>query len=94
AVMRIEHEFLDALAIHAWPSAGDDPYTPSAAALVALPEVLARRAVRAWLGGAPASFDDVDAVLRVARGECVAVELAGRGRLSRSGGRLRIPERM
>lgn len=89
AVVRTEHEYLDGLASAAWPSLDDPtPDTPSVEDLVALDPVLARRAVRRWLGSPPASLEDVDAVLAVARGECVAVELTGRGRVARSRGRL------
>jgi tRNA(Ile)-lysidine synthase len=88
-VLRSEHEFLDELAVAAWPTADDPhPETPRVADLVRLPEVLARRAVRRWLGSPPAALDEVDAVLTVARGGRVAVELAGRGRIARSQGRL------
>lgn len=93
-LLRTEHEFLDGLAVAAWPSPGDDGNRPRVASLVELPLVLARRAVRVWLGTPPASLEDVDAVLRVARGECVAVELAGRGRVARSQGRLSKPTGM
>ena len=49
---------------------------------------IARRAVRRWLGSPPPSADEVERVLSVARGECVATELAGGRRVKRSGGRL------
>lgn len=49
---------------------------------------IARRAVRRWLGSPPPSADEVERVLAVARGECVATELAGGRRVQRSGGRL------
>ena len=89
SVLRSEHEFLDALAVDQWPDPHDpQPDRPAVRALVALDPVLARRAVRGWLGSPPASLDDVDAVLAVARGERLAVELSGRGRIARSQGRL------
>lgn len=88
-VLRSEHTYLDALATASWPAPDDpSPATPDVRPLRSLDPVLARRAVRAWLGSPPASLDDVDAVLAVARGERVAVELAGRGRIARSAGRL------
>lgn len=93
-LLRTEHEFLDALAVAAWPGSDDDADRPRVAPLVELPLVLARRAVRTWLGSPPASLDDVDAVLRVVRGERVAVELAGRGRIARSQGRISKPTGM
>lgn len=93
-VLRSEHEYLDDVATGAWPLPDDDPIHPRVAPLITLPDALARRAVRAWLGSPPASLHDVDAVLRVARGECVAVELAGRGRVARSRGRLARPTGM
>lgn len=49
---------------------------------------IARRAVRRWLGSPPPSADEVERVLAVARGECVATELAAGRRVQRSGGRL------
>jgi len=67
-----------------------------AKALAAAPEVLARRAVRAWLrtsAGAehhPPSSAEVERVLDVARGRAVACELTGDRRVGRSGGRLSI----
>lgn len=65
-----------------------------AKALAAAPVALARRAIRAWLrstpGGHPPDAAAVDRVLAVARGEVVACEVAGVGRVSRSGGRLRL----
>ena len=67
-----------------------------ATALAAMPEVLARRAVRSWLrssAGAehhPPSSAEVERVLDVARGRAVACELSGDRRVARSGGRLSI----
>lgn len=65
-----------------------------AKALAAAPAPLARRAVRAWLrspGGAhPPDLATVERVLDVARGAAVACEVAGVGRVARSGGRLRL----
>jgi tRNA(Ile)-lysidine synthase len=85
-ILRSESEFLDALAVAAWPD--DDP--PTVAALTALPPVLARRAVRNWLGFPPPSSAEVDRVLAVAAGEARAVELAGGRAVRRSSGRLSI----
>lgn len=94
-MLRTEDAFLDALAAAAWPAPEDpDPARPLVAPLRALDPVLARRAVRRWLGGPPASAGDVEEVLAVARGERRACELAGRGRIDRSAGRLRRAERM
>ena len=65
-----------------------------ASALAAAPRPLASRAVRRWLrsadGGHPPDRDAVERVLAVAGGVVVACEVAGVGRVSRSGGRLRI----
>jgi len=62
--------------------------------LAAAPPPLARRAVRAWLrapdGGHPPDQATVERVLDVARGSVVACEVAGVGRVARSGGRLRL----
>lgn len=69
------------------------PDPADARALAAAPIVLARRAVRQWLGpelGAPPSGQAVDAVLAVARGECRACELPGRLRVERRAQRLRL----
>jgi tRNA(Ile)-lysidine synthase len=85
-VLRSESDLLDTLARSAWPgeagARGRD--------LAALPQPLARRAVRCWLGSPPPSLEDVDEVLAVARGERRAVDLAGRRRVRRSGGVLHL----
>jgi tRNA(Ile)-lysidine synthase len=81
-VLRAESDFLDALARAAWPGEGG----ARARDLAALPDPLARRAVRCWLGPPPPSLDEVDAVLAVARGERRAVDLAGGRRVQRSAG--------
>jgi tRNA(Ile)-lysidine synthase len=80
-----ESDYLDALARAAWPVAGD----PSARALSTLAPVVARRAVRQWLGPPPPSRAEVARVLEVASGARRATELAG-GRTVRrgAGGRL------
>lgn len=85
-ILRSESEFLDALASAAWPD--DEP--PTVAALSALPPVLARRAVRNWLGSPPPSSSEVDRVLAVAAGDARGVELAGGRAVRRSSGRLSI----
>jgi tRNA(Ile)-lysidine synthase len=84
-VLREESEYLDALARAAWPP--DARHAPSAV-LASLPVTLARRAVRAWLGAPPPSFDEVERVLAVARGEARATELAGGRRVRRSRGEM------
>ena len=83
-VLRAESEYLDGLARAVWPGSGE----PSASALAALHPVLARRAVRVWLGAPPPSHAEVARVLEVARGERRAVQLAGGRVIKRSGGRL------
>ena len=83
-VLRAESDFLDALARAAWPGEGE----PRGRDLAALPDALARRAVRCWLGPPPPALDEVDAVLAVARGERRAVDLAGGRRVYRSAGLL------
>jgi tRNA(Ile)-lysidine synthase len=89
-VLRAESDFLDELARAAWPPPPDraDDGSAPAAPLAAMPAVLARRAVRCWLGPPPPSFDEVERVLTVARGGARATEIAGRRRVRRSGGRL------
>jgi tRNA(Ile)-lysidine synthase len=85
-VLRAESELLDEMAGAAWPDArGTD-----AGQLAALPVVLARRAVRRWVGRPPPSLADVEAVLAVARGERRAVDLAGGRRVARRQGQLRV----
>jgi len=83
-ILRSESEYLDQLALAAWPDA--DP--PSTAALTGLALVLARRAIRQWLGTPPPSAAEVERVLRVARGEARAAELSGGRVVRRTNGRL------
>jgi tRNA(Ile)-lysidine synthase len=82
AVLRSEADFLDGLARAAWPGEAG----ARARDLAALPQALARRAVRCWLGAPAPSLDEVDEVLVVARGERRAVDLAGGRRVRRSAG--------
>ena len=88
ALLRVDAELLDSLA------ASIDP--TDARALAAAPIALARRAVRRWLmsapgsGGHPPDATAVERVLAVAHGKVRAIEVAGVGRVSRSGGRLSI----
>jgi tRNA(Ile)-lysidine synthase len=86
AVLRAESDHLDELARAAWP--GDGP--PSARELAVLAPVVARRAVRMWVGPPPPSVAEVDRVLSVARGERRSAQLAGRREVRRSGGVLRL----
>jgi tRNA(Ile)-lysidine synthase len=88
AILRDESEYLDSLARAAWPPDADAADGP-AAALASLPKVLARRAVRQWLGPPPPSLDEVGRVLAVARGEARAAELSGGRRVERRRGSLR-----
>ena len=81
-VLRSESDFLDALARAAWPGEGG----ARARDLTALPDPLARRAVRGWLGPPPPALDEVDAVLAVAHGVRRAVDLAGGRRVERRDG--------
>ncbi len=83
-VLRVESEFLDQAARALWPS-GDDT---SAQNLIAAPLALARRAVRCWLGLPPPSFEEVERVLAVARGEATATEISGGRRVWRSAGQM------
>jgi len=66
-----------------------------ARALAAAPEVLARRAIRAWLRTTdderhPPTAAEVDRVLAVARGGAVACQVTGDRRVRRSQGRLTL----
>ena len=88
-VLRSETEYLDALARAAWPPSATNL---DASALARLPVVLARRAVRQWLGAPPPSFDEVERVLAVARGDAVGTELGGGRSVRRSRGLLAIGE--
>jgi tRNA(Ile)-lysidine synthase len=85
-VLREESDFLDHLARTAWPGSEG----PSARALVGLPPVLARRAVRLWLGPPPPSFDEVTRVLQVAAGDQRATELPGGRTVRRTAAQLRV----
>ncbi len=89
AILRDESEYLDGLARAVWPPDQSAP----AALLGDLPPVLARRAVRQWLGLPPPSLDEVDRVLAVARGEVRATELAGGRRVWRRSGQLHVEDR-
>lgn len=89
ALLREESEYLDSLARAAWPI---DEATP-ARVLAAMPPVLARRAVRQWLGPPPPSSNEVDRVLAVARGDARAAELSGGRRVWRRLGHLHVDER-
>jgi tRNA(Ile)-lysidine synthase len=85
-VLREESEFLDELARRAWPTdagshAGD---------LMRLHTPVARRAVRCWVGQPPPSFDEVEAILAIARGARTAVDLAGGRRVFVRGGVMRV----
>jgi tRNA(Ile)-lysidine synthase len=81
-ILRDESEYLDAAARAAWPVDA----AATVAVLVDLPMVVARRAVRLWLGPPPPSFDEVERVLRVARGETRATEISGGRRVWRRSG--------
>jgi tRNA(Ile)-lysidine synthase len=84
-IVRDDDAYLDALAAeHA---------TDDAATIAALDTVIARRVVRAFLGSPPPSLTTVERVLAVARGETVATEIAGGGRVQRVGGKLVRVER-
>jgi tRNA(Ile)-lysidine synthase len=87
-ILGAESDFLDELARAAWP--GDGP--PSARALTELPAVLARRAVRVWLGSPPPSAAEVARVLDVAAGRSRATELAGGRTVRRTAGQLRAEQ--
>jgi tRNA(Ile)-lysidine synthase len=86
AILRSDAEYLDELAVSAWPGADG----ARAAALAALPGPLARRAVRRWLGAPPPSMAEVERVLAVAAGDARATELAGGRAVRRSAGVLRL----
>ncbi|HEY7138057.1 MAG TPA: tRNA lysidine(34) synthetase TilS [Acidimicrobiia bacterium] len=89
ALLREESTFLDELAGASWPPE-DALDEPPVGPLVALPDVLARRAIRRWLGVPPPSLAEVERVLAVARGDRRAIQLAGDRTVTRSRGRLRV----
>lgn len=86
-ILRAESDYLDELARAAWPPGPD---RAPADALARLPTVLARRAVRQWLGMPPPSFRDVERVLAVARGEVRATQVSGGRRVVRRAGALEL----
>jgi tRNA(Ile)-lysidine synthase len=86
ALLREESAFLDELARAAWPGADGT----SARALAALSPVLARRAVRQWLGPPPPSSAEVTRVLEVAEGRHRATELVGARIVRRTAGQLHL----
>ena len=77
ALLRAESDLMDELADALLETAGAS--MPSTRVLAAAHPVLARRAIRRWLGSPPPSLAEVDRVLAVVRHECQAAEL-GRGR--------------
>jgi tRNA(Ile)-lysidine synthase len=85
-LLRAESDLLDDLGDGLLTDAGGD--APSTRVLRAAPLPVARRALRRWLGAPPPSADEIERVLAVVRGECVAAELAGGRRIQRSHGRL------
>jgi tRNA(Ile)-lysidine synthase len=84
-LLRAESDFLDEMAAAAWPDRAR-----LASTLASLPTVLARRAVRAWLGSPPPSFADVERVLAVASGTSRATDVSGGRRVARHEGRLEV----
>jgi len=85
-VLRAESAYLDRLAAAAWPLG--DPERPAVAPLRALDPVLARRALRLWIGPPALSRAATDALLDVALGGGRAVDLPDRRTVARSGGHL------
>lgn len=81
-LLRDDDDFLSSLASQIDPT--------DAIALAAAPSPVARRAVRLWLtnGMHPPDSAGVERVLAVARGESIACDVAGIGRISRSRQRL------
>jgi tRNA(Ile)-lysidine synthase len=82
-VARAESNLLDDMAAEALAAAGDPP---SVDALACLPEALARRVLRHWLGPPAPTSGHVEAVLGVVSGRHRAVDLPGGIRVVRSGG--------
>ena len=86
-LLRAESDLLDELGDALLTDANRN--APSTRVLRAAALPITRRALRRWLGAPPPSAADVERVLAVVRGECVAAELAGGRRVRRSHGRLR-----
>ncbi|MBK5289567.1 MAG: tRNA lysidine(34) synthetase TilS [Acidimicrobiia bacterium] len=86
-LLRAESELMDSLGAELLRAAGDGDAL-RVGVLVDAPVVLARRAIRQWLGSPPPAADEVDRVLAVVRGDCVATELVGGQRVHRSTGRI------
>jgi tRNA(Ile)-lysidine synthase len=85
-ILRSESDELDRQAGAAWPGGGP----PAAGALAALTPVIARRAVRVWVGVPVPSYAEVERVLAVARGTARAAQLAGGRTVVRSAGEHRL----
>jgi tRNA(Ile)-lysidine synthase len=85
-LLRAESDLLDELGDDLLTEAGPD--APSTRVLRAAAVPIARRALRRWLGSPPPSAGDVERVLAVVRGECVAAQLTGGRGVRRSHGRL------
>jgi len=80
-LFREESAYLDDRASASWPADHARAHD-----LAALDPVMARRAVRRWLGAPPPRRSEVDAVLAVARGEHRAAQLTGGRRVWRTAG--------
>lgn len=90
-ILRAESVYINGVAAEALARAGVSPGSPLATSvLCSLDPVIARRAVRVWLGPGPPSHAEVEEVLAVARGEVRAVQLAGGREVRRSRGVLRV----
>ncbi|MCU1458052.1 MAG: tRNA(Ile)-lysidine synthetase [Actinomycetia bacterium] len=87
-ILRSESGLLDSLAAAAWPL--DDPSRPSVGPLRSVEPVLARRALRLWVGPPAPSRAATDSLLDVALGSRRSVELADRRTVTRSAGRLTL----
>jgi tRNA(Ile)-lysidine synthase len=85
-ILRDESEYLDALARGVVPAEGPMP----ARILTTMPRVLARRAVRQWVGPPPPNAAEVERVLSVAHGEVRATEVAGGRRVWRRDGQMHV----
>lgn len=88
ALLRRESDYLDELARSLLTTLRVDGGALDARRLLLAPDVLARRALRQWLGDPPPSASDIERVLAVARGERVGTQLAGRGEVRRRAGAL------
>lgn len=88
-IIHDEGSLLDRLAASVLEAGGASQRTLPRSVLAG-PRALDRRVIRRWLGGAPPTLDEVDAVLAVGRGERAGAQLSGNRRVERTGDALHL----